>query len=370
MKIANHLNFNQYEARSMRLENLSANPGSPVEGQIIYRSDAGQKYALVWSGTEWVPVDARKFSAAIPLSALVTDPLARANHTGTQLAATISNFDTQVRTNRLDQMAAPAANVAMASFRITGIADAVGPADVPSLLQVQNIAADSSAGIDAKASVRYGTTANVALTGLGTQAGGDWPGAMTSADRVLVKNQTAGAENGIYTVAAGAWTRSLDMNTSAEYTSQAFTFIEEGTTLASTQWKVSTSGTITVGTTSVTWAQWGGATVYTGTNGVDVTGTVISAAVVAAGGVLKTGGLSVDRTKVPFKFASTIGNNAATSFTVNHALATTDIIVQVYELTGGAAWLVDWAVVDANNVTIGPFATAPTTNQFRVIVIG
>jgi hypothetical protein len=48
-------------------------------------------------------------SAAIALSKLATDPLARANHTGTQLAATVSDFDTQVRTSRLDQMAAPTA---------------------------------------------------------------------------------------------------------------------------------------------------------------------------------------------------------------------------------------------------------------------
>jgi len=61
-------------------------------------------------------------SAAIALSKLATDPLARANHTGTQLASTISDFDTQVRTNRLDQMAAPIANVALNSQKITGLA--------------------------------------------------------------------------------------------------------------------------------------------------------------------------------------------------------------------------------------------------------
>jgi hypothetical protein len=62
-------------------------------------------------------------SAAIALSKLATDPLARANHTGTQLAATISNFDTQVRTSRLDQMAAPTASVALNAQKITGVAD-------------------------------------------------------------------------------------------------------------------------------------------------------------------------------------------------------------------------------------------------------
>lgn len=54
---------------------------------------------------------------------------------------------------------------------------------------------------------KYTTTGNVALTGLGTQGGGDWPGSMTAADVVLVKNQSSAAENGYYTVAAGAWSR-------------------------------------------------------------------------------------------------------------------------------------------------------------------
>jgi hypothetical protein len=62
-------------------------------------------------------------SAAIALSKLAVDPLARANHTGTQTASTISDFDTRVRTNRLDQMAAPTASVALNAQKITGLAD-------------------------------------------------------------------------------------------------------------------------------------------------------------------------------------------------------------------------------------------------------
>jgi hypothetical protein len=60
-------------------------------------------------------------SAAIALSKLATDPLARANHTGTQLASTISDFDTQVRTSRLDQMAAPTGSVSLNSQKITSL---------------------------------------------------------------------------------------------------------------------------------------------------------------------------------------------------------------------------------------------------------
>jgi hypothetical protein len=58
-------------------------------------------------------------TAAIALSKLATDPLNRTNHTGTQIASTISDFTTAVRANRLDQMATPAANVAWGSVGLT-----------------------------------------------------------------------------------------------------------------------------------------------------------------------------------------------------------------------------------------------------------
>jgi hypothetical protein len=62
-------------------------------------------------------------SAAIALSKLATNPLARANHTGTQAASTISDFDAQVRTNRLDQMATAGADVPLGSHKLTGVTD-------------------------------------------------------------------------------------------------------------------------------------------------------------------------------------------------------------------------------------------------------
>lgn len=61
-------------------------------------------------------------TAGIALSKLATNPLARANHTGTQTAATISDFDTQVRASRLDQLAAPTAAVSLNSQKITNLA--------------------------------------------------------------------------------------------------------------------------------------------------------------------------------------------------------------------------------------------------------
>jgi hypothetical protein len=68
-------------------------------------------------------------SAAIALSKLATDPLARANHTGTQTASTISDFDTQVRTSKVTDLAAPTGSFSMNSQKITSLLDPTSAQD-------------------------------------------------------------------------------------------------------------------------------------------------------------------------------------------------------------------------------------------------
>ena len=75
-------------------------------------------------------------TAAISLGKLATDPLARANHTGTQAASTISDFDTQVRTSRLDQMAAPTGSLSVNSQKITNLATPTSNTDASTKLYV------------------------------------------------------------------------------------------------------------------------------------------------------------------------------------------------------------------------------------------
>jgi hypothetical protein len=78
----------------------------------------------------------------ITAAKMVSDPYARANHTGTQTASTISNFDTQVRTSRLDQMAAPTAAVDVASQKITSLGTPTANADAATKLYVDTKVAD------------------------------------------------------------------------------------------------------------------------------------------------------------------------------------------------------------------------------------
>jgi len=109
-------------------------------------------------------------------------------------------------------------------------------------------------GIDRKASVRAATTEDISLTGAQTIDGV----ALNDGDRVLVKDQTDGTQNGIYVAnSSGAWLRAEDADGTPdnEVTSGMFTFVEEGTAAGSTGWSLVTTGTITLDTTSLTFSQ-------------------------------------------------------------------------------------------------------------------
>jgi len=121
---------------------------------------------------------------------------------------------------------------------------------------VQAMIAGGSAN-DYKTSVRFTTTGNITLSGLGTQAGGDWGAALTAGDRILPKDQTTGSENGIYIAAAGAWTRATDADGVGELTSGSVVAVEEGATLADSQWMLTTDGAITIGTTPLAFVEKG-----------------------------------------------------------------------------------------------------------------
>lgn len=126
-------------------------------------------------------------------------------------------------------------------------------------------------GLDIKASVRVATTANITLSGTQTVDGVT----LVVGDRVLVKNQTTGSQNGIYVVASGAWTRATDADTSAKVTAGMFTFVEEGTANADGGWTLSTNSPITLGTTALVFTQFSGAGQVTAGAGLTKTGNTV-----------------------------------------------------------------------------------------------
>jgi phage-related tail fiber protein len=185
----------------------------------------------------------------------------------TLTAAKISDFDTQVRTSRLDQMAAPSASVSLNSQKITNLATPTDATDAASKAYVDA----TRQGLDVKESVRVATTANITLSGTQTIDGV----AAIAADRVLVKNQSTASENGIYAVAAGSWARSDDANTSAEVTAGLFTFVEEGTVNGNSGFVLTTDNPITLGTTALAFAQFSGAGAIEAGAGLTKTGSTI-----------------------------------------------------------------------------------------------
>ena len=108
-------------------------------------------------------------------------------------------------------------------------------------------------GLDIKESVRVATTENIALSGAISVDGV----ALVAGDRVLVKNQTNAAENGIYVVDNGAWSRAVDAS-NGKVSSGMFTFVEDGTVNANSGYVLATDGEIVVGTTPLTFSQFSG----------------------------------------------------------------------------------------------------------------
>lgn len=323
-KFGTHIDLSRNEIQNAVLQVLSSPPSTPQPGLMYYDSTSGR--AVYRGAAAWI------------------DPTDRATHSGTQLAATISNFDTQVRTSRLDQMANPTAAVSLNSQRLTNVADPTAGTDGVNRNYVDNLVN----GLDWKNSVRAATTGNITLSGTQTIDGIS----LVAGERVLVKDQTAGAQNGLYLVASGAWTRTVDADGNGEVTPRTTVAVEEGTLNGGSKYTVTNTGTIVIGTTAIVWGLTDtGGTSYTEGSGIDITGNVIS----------------IDTSVVNRKYSATFGGSASQAIT--HGLGTLDVIVQVYLLSTGETVECDVVRNSTSQVTLG-FTNAPDAASMRVVVTG
>jgi len=200
----------------------------------------------------------------------------------------ISDFDTGVQANRVDQLASatnPVSGVtptADAHFAIKSYVDGVAQ------------------GLDIKEAARVATTANITLSGTQTIDGVS----VVADDRVLVKNQSTSSQNGLYLCKASTWERTSDLATGSDAKS-VFVFISEGSTQAD-QGFVCTTDTAIVGTNGLAFTQFSGGGNLTAGDGLDKSGNEFSV------DLKSNGGLVIESTELALKLdASSITGTLA-----------------------------------------------------------
>ncbi len=317
-----------------------------------------------------------------------------------------TNSGTQTLTNKtLSTGISLSASLDANSNKVINLATPTSSTDAANKAYVDSV----SQGLDVKQSVRVSTTANIDLS-TALEASDVIDGVtLVAGNRVLVKHQTSGADNGIYVVqSSGAAVRADDANVSSEVTAGFFTFVEEGTLYGNTGWVLTTDNPITLGSTELTFTQFSGTGTFTAGSGLTLNGTEFSVDVTPSSGnatLINTGGavevkvnttdglestasgLGINNgTGLTFssgalvldtangygtrKLAYNLGNNSATSFAANHNLGTRDVSVHVYDNASPYAQVeADVEHTDSNNVTV-KFSVAPTTDQYRVVIVG
>lgn len=224
-----------------------------VLGQASTTAPAMDGTAAVGTATRFAradhvhPTDTSRAPLASPaFTGTPTAPTAAVGTNTTQIATTAF-----VRATRLDQLAAPAADLGLGGYRLTGLGDPQGAQDAVTKAYVDL----TVQGLEPKQSVRAASTATIAaLSGPMTIDGV----ALVAGDRVLVKDQTTASQNGIYVVAAGAWGRAADADVWGELVS-AYVFVESGAVNADLGYLCTVDPGGTLGTTAVTFVQFTGA---------------------------------------------------------------------------------------------------------------
>lgn len=354
------IDLHSNELRNAVVQNVGSAPSGELAGQLWYDT---VNHLLKWyNGT------------------LDVDPLNRANHSGTQLAATVSDFTAAVQALRWASMTAPNATVPMGSQNFSGLAAAAGSGQAVEYAQFNTALAAIATGMDLKeAQAQVVTTTNLNLAAPGATISGH---TMAAADRILCTGQTVASANGIYVWngAAAAATRSADANTTGSIFPGTMVVVggEDGTN-PNTVWMQTTTGTgsqgaITIGTDNQVWIKVLSPVTYTAGNGISLTAGVIAAVVAAAGGLAVSGsGLALDTTIATRKYTTTLtGDGATTSWTVTHNLGTTNPVVVVR--IAGARWDTDDQVAGAGasttQVTIGISPAPANATSISVAVVG
>jgi hypothetical protein len=466
-KFLTPLDLVQNELQNARVQNLAAAPTSPapVKGQLYMNSTDNIMYW--YNGSGWVA--AQGGAGAVPATTVTTSAVgdaavvgvattyAREDHKHAREAFGNATSDTTFGSSAVNGTAvtvshsdhthgnpahdaaahaaislsaftAPTATISMGSQVVNSVATPSASTDAANKAYVDN----AIAGLSWKETVRVATTANSTLAS--TFENGDTIDGVVLAtgNRILIKDQSTGAENGIYTVnASGAPTRATDADAVGELEGAAV-WVTEGTANGDKAFTCTTNGVITPGSTATVWTQFGAGTAYTAGNGLTLTGAdfnvIGDSSITVTADLVTRAALTGDVTAAASSNATTIANDAvtnakaanmaahtfkgnntgstadpldltitelqtelgvlpatlaatyvklfaadcaaATTTVVTHNFNTRDVKVEVYRTT------TPWDTVDAdverttvNSVTVG-FASAPSAAQYRIVVEG
>jgi hypothetical protein len=434
------IDLNKNEAQNMRLQNLATAPASPVAGQVYYDTVSNHEY--VWNGSGWEQGSGGGGSGTVtsvalaapgiftvsgsPVTTAGTITLALATQTANTVFAGPSSggavapaFRALVAADvpRLDLLTAPAAALSLNSQRITNLATPTAGTDAANKAYVDT----AVQGLDQKPTATVATTAALpantyanGTSGVGATLTATANGALTvdgyavaAGDRVLVKNEAAGANNGLYVVTqpgTGATpyilTRDVEMDTAAEFAGAFIPVEDAGTANANSLWLCTNTADPTVGTTAITFVQLNKGTDLAAGTGISITGNTVAIATGYVGqtsittlGTITAGTWQGTAVAVGFggtgsgtaagartnlgavgKYSALIGDGTATVFTITqatHGLASNgQMQAQVFDATTGNLVYPDISINNANGTVTVTCTVAPAASGLRVVVMG
>jgi hypothetical protein len=281
-------------------------------------------------------------------------------------------------------------------FKLVNIAAPSSGTDAANKAYVDGVAQ----GLDVKLSVRACSTANVAgsyTATSGASARGQFTGmpntidgvTLAASDRVLLKDQSTGAQNGIWFITTlgsgsnGVWDRATDFDADADVTAGAFTFVEEGTANADTGWVLTTNGAIIIGGssgTSIAFSQFSGAGSIVAGAGLTKTGSTLDVVAADTSLTVNADSIQVNLTGSTLAVASglKVASAGITATELNTSVAgggisggggTALAVDFVFEVPSGTVNGSNQAFV-ASNTIFSPTASTTLTTDVMVFING
>jgi hypothetical protein len=436
------VDLTKQELQNARIQNLAAAPSAPVVGQEYY--DTGLAHLYVWNGSAWeqasgvtatggggtvtsvglslpaiFTVTGSPVTAAGTLTATLASEAANTVLAGPTGSAGAPTFRTLVAADvpRLDLLGAPTAPLSLNNQRITNVGSPTAATDAPNKAYVDA----TVQGLDQKPTAQVATTAALPANtyangtgGIGATLTATANGALTVdgytpavGDRILVKNEVAGANNGLYDVTqvgSGAapyiLTRNVYMDAPAEFPGAFIPVEDAGATNANSLWLCTNTVAPTVGTTAITFTQLNKGTDLQPGTGITITGNTVAISATYIGqtsittlGTIATGTWQATAIAVAYggtgaaaapaaranlgavgKYTATIGDGTATAIAITqavHGLATNGSMhAECFDATTGVKVYPDITINPTTGAVTYTFTTAPAANSYRAVIMG